>query len=65
MKDIKLPETIGEISMEKVSFAYPTNPKHKVLRDISITPLRNKFNAIVGITGSGKSTVTQLIMKFY
>ncbi len=27
--------------------------------------LKNKFNAIVGVTGSGKSTITQLIMKFY
>lgn len=32
---------------------------------MSLKPLRNKFNAIVGATGSGKSTITQLLLKFY
>lgn len=46
-------------------FSYPSNPDKKILKGISIKPMKNKFNAIVGVTGSGKSTVTQLLMKFY
>jgi ABC-type multidrug transport system fused ATPase/permease subunit len=48
-----------------VIFAYPSNPRRKILKKISFKPLKNKFNALVGVTGSGKSTVTQLILKFY
>jgi ABC-type multidrug transport system fused ATPase/permease subunit len=48
-----------------VSFAYPTNPTKNILRQITLKPLKNKFNAIVGSTGSGKSTITQLLLKFY
>ncbi len=51
--------------MKRVVFSYPSNPHKKILKGISIKPLKNKFNAIVGITGSGKSTITQLLLKFY
>ena len=36
-----------------------------MLKDVSIKFLKNKFNAIVGATGSGKSTIAQLLLKFY
>jgi len=51
--------------LRDVTFSYPSNPDKKILKKINIKPLKNKFNAIVGVTGSGKSTVTQLLMKFY
>lgn len=51
--------------MRDVTFSYPSNPDKKILKKVKIKPLKNKFNAIVGVTGSGKSTVTQLLMKFY
>lgn len=35
------------------------------MRNVSIKLLRNKFNAIVGTTGSGKSTIVQLLLKNY
>lgn len=48
-----------------MSFAYDSNLNKKILRKLSLKPLKNKFNAIVGATGSGKSTITQLLLKFY
>lgn len=35
------------------------------MKDITIKLLKNKFNAIVGSTGSGKSTIVQLLLKNY
>lgn len=46
-------------------FAYPSNPSKSILKDITIKLLKNKFNAIVGSTGSGKSTLVQLLLKNY
>lgn len=56
---------MGEIVFRSVVFAYPTNPKKKILKNITLEPLKNKFNALVGVTGSGKSTISKLLMKFY
>lgn len=41
------------------------NPEQIILKDISLKLLKNKFNAFVGFTGSGKSTIVQLLLKFY
>lgn len=46
-------------------FAYPSNPEKAIFEGVSMRFLRNKFNAIAGPTGSGKSTVFQLILKSY
>lgn len=35
------------------------------MRGLSFRPLKNKFNAIIGTTGSGKSTIAQLLLKLY
>jgi ABC-type multidrug transport system fused ATPase/permease subunit len=59
------PTSIGDIEFRDVTFAYPTNPSKKILKNLTLIPLKNKFNAIVGTTGSGKSTFTQLLMKTY
>ena len=56
---------ISDIELRNVCFAYPSQPDRKVLKDVSIKFLKNKFNAIVGATGSGKSTIAQLLLKFY
>lgn len=51
--------------MNNLRFAYPSNPEKDILKSITIKLLKNKFNAIVGSTGSGKSTIVQLLLKNY
>lgn len=52
----------GEISFEKVSFGYNGTP---VLKDISFSTRAGQTIAIVGQTGSGKSTLTRLINRIF
>ena len=55
----------GKIEFKHVYFAYPTNPDHPVLKDINITVLPGQKVALVGYSGSGKSSVIQLLNRFY
>lgn len=48
-----------------MSFSYPLNQEKTILRKLNIQFLKNKFNAIAGPTGSGKSTIIQLLLKYY
>jgi len=52
----------GEVAFENVSFSYNGNP---VLKNVSFTAMPGKTVAIVGQTGSGKSTLTQLINRIF
>ena len=58
LEDVK-----GDITFEHVSFAY--RPGSPVLRDVSFHCERGKMLALVGPTGVGKTTLTQLISRFY
>lgn len=51
----------GTIEFKKVSFAYPSNPERLVLKNISFKLAQGAKLAIVGATGSGKSTLVNLI----
>lgn len=51
----------GAIEFKSVSFAYPSNPDRLVLKNISFKLERGAKLAIVGATGSGKSTLVNLI----
>ena len=53
----------GEIEFDHVSFSYPDGTK--VLDDISFTIERGEHLAIVGPTGSGKSTLVHLLLRLY
>ena len=55
----------GEVEFRHVSFAYPDAPDNPVLRDISFRAARGETVAIIGSTGSGKSSLVQLIPRFY
>ena len=55
----------GNISFENVQFSYPTRPDMAVLRDISLEVSAGRKIALVGYSGAGKSTVVQLLMRYY
>jgi ABC-type multidrug transport system fused ATPase/permease subunit len=52
-----------EISIENVSFSY--DGQQQVLNDISFTLKKGKSIALVGVSGSGKSTIADLLPRFY
>ncbi|KAF1417773.1 Antigen peptide transporter 2, partial [Spheniscus humboldti] len=55
----------GHVAFQHVSFAYPTHPKHLVLQDVSFELCPGKVTALAGLNGSGKSTCTGLLERFY
>jgi ATP-binding cassette, subfamily B, multidrug efflux pump len=54
---------VGDLCFHQIHFAY--NPEQPVLHDISLTIKRGETVAIVGSTGSGKSTLINLMLRFY
>jgi len=60
---VALPEAKGEIIFENVGFAYAGG--RKVLDDVSFYAEPGQKVALIGPTGSGKSTVTNLLPRFY
>ena len=57
--------TQGEIEFKKVTFAYPGHAESAVIRDVSFTASPGQTVAFIGSTGSGKSTLIQLLPRFY
>ena len=55
----------GEIEFKDVTFAYPLKPEVNVLRNLSTKIEKGKVVAIVGHSGSGKTTISNLIQRFY
>lgn len=51
--------------MQSVNFAYPTRPDQRVLADASFHIEAGRVTALVGPSGGGKSTVVNLIERFY
>lgn len=58
------PEHRGEVEFRNVSFRYPDAEKY-VLQNISFTARRGETVAFIGTTGCGKSTVINMIPRFY
>lgn len=56
---------IGEIEFDNVSFAYPGFEGKSVLSGISFTAKKGEMVAILGATGSGKTSLVNLIPRFY
>jgi ATP-binding cassette subfamily B protein len=60
----ELPED-KSIRMEKVYFSYDGAERDYVLEDLSLTIPQNRVTAIVGASGSGKTTIVKLLLGFY
>ncbi|PGH36458.1 hypothetical protein GX50_00643 [[Emmonsia] crescens] len=60
-----LPNASGDIELKHVSFAFPSRPDRPVLQNVSISCPAGQHTAIVGLSGSGKSTVAGLITRLY
>ena len=59
-KDIK-----GKIEFKNATFSYPTKPEQKILKNISFTIHPGQSAALVGYSECGKSTIIQLLERFY
>jgi ATP-binding cassette subfamily B (MDR/TAP) protein 1 len=55
----------GHVEFKNVSFAYPTRPNLQVLKNFNLTITPGQAVALVGASGSGKSTIVGLIERFY
>ncbi|KAK1830120.1 alpha-factor-transporting ATPase [Podospora conica] len=55
----------GDIRLNNVSFAYPSNPSHLVLRPSTMHFPPGRLTFVVGRSGSGKSTLANLLLRFY
>lgn len=59
----KLTSVRGEVALKKVQFSY--SPEKPLIEDLSLSVKRGQRIAIVGKTGSGKTTLINLLMRFY
>lgn len=64
MVTTELPEKVkGSVEFDHISFSY--NPKNPLMKDISVRVNPGEMVAIVGPTGAGKTTLVNLLMRFY
>ena len=55
----------GKIEFQNVKFSYPLTPESNILEDLSFTIEPGKVLALVGYSGSGKTTISNLIQRYY
>ena len=69
LKEIEAPLTLtsvkGNVRFENVSFAYPDEKDKLILKDVSFTVKEGEKIALVGPTGAGKTTIVNLLCRFY
>lgn len=65
IRKIAPPKCSGEFALHSVSFSYPSRPDTLVLREVSLFLPAREMTFIVGGSGSGKSTIAQLLMRMY
>jgi ATP-binding cassette subfamily B protein len=63
---LRLPERVsGQLTLENVSFAYPSRLERNAIDGFSLTIEAGKTLALVGPSGAGKSTLFDLLLRFY
>jgi len=55
----------GEIEFKNINFTYPTRKDFEVLKDVSFKIEPGQTLALVGSSGSGKSTIASMVLRFY
>ncbi|MBG6061931.1 ABC transporter fused permease/ATP-binding protein [Flavobacterium sp. CG_9.1] len=55
----------GDVTFKNVKFSYPSRKEIKVLKDVNFTAKFGQKIAIVGPSGTGKSTIASLLLRFY
>ena len=62
-KNIEIPEIMGNVEIQNVKFGYDKNKE--IIHDFSVNIKAGQKVAIVGPTGAGKTTIVNLLMRFY
>jgi len=62
---LELESVTGLVELKNVGFSYPSRPEVMILNNFSLSVPAGKTIALVGSSGSGKSTVVSLIERFY
>lgn len=65
VQSAKLPRQARQVSLQGLTFAYPSAPELSVLQDINLSVAPGERIALVGPSGAGKSSVFQLLLRFY
>ncbi|XP_048489395.1 multidrug resistance protein homolog 49 [Plutella xylostella] len=65
VKDRKDWSATGNFALKNVEFSYPTRPHIRVLKGLDLSAAAGSMVALVGASGCGKSTVLQLLQRFY
>ena len=66
LRPVALPRPVrGEIAFEDVTFRYPARPEASALNGVSLLVRPGETVALVGPSGAGKTTILQLLMRFY